>query len=91
MYSPPHRSVAASGMIDVLSVWVQLATVSVASCCTCLQGSAVGAKCRTVWCACRWIAFVEAAQNGTADQAKEAYQRFLLELANMELLVSRLL
>lgn len=39
----------------------------------------------------RWITFVEQAQNGTADQAGEAYQKFLLSLTDLELLVRSVL
>lgn len=37
---------------------------------------------------CRWLKLVEAAQNGTVQQTEDAYQKFLLTLADMDLLVS---
>lgn len=39
-------------------------------------------------CVCRWLKLVDAAQNGTVQQTEDAYQKFLLTLADMELLVS---
>lgn len=38
---------------------------------------------------CRWVAFVEAVQNDTAEKAQEAYNRLLLAVTDMELLVRR--
>jgi hypothetical protein len=38
-------------------------------------------------CCCRWVAFVEAVQNDTTEKAQEAYNRLLLAVTDMELLV----
>lgn len=38
-------------------------------------------------CHCRWVAFVEAVQNDTVEKAQEAYNRLLLALTELELLV----
>jgi hypothetical protein len=43
-----------------------------------------------VWCRCRWVAFVEAVQNDTTEKAQEAYNRLLLAVTELELLVRQL-
>jgi hypothetical protein len=40
-------------------------------------------------CCCRWVAFVEAVQNDTTEKAQEAYNRLLLAVTDMELMVRR--